>query len=94
MQETLTLLSNGREIACRNPIYRRASKAISMPEGTVEILPATITAETSVVEIDASPFVRTPRGDYSVEPRLMTVGRRLILNGENIPKIAAALDLA
>ena len=93
MHATLTLLSNGREIACRNPIYRRASRATSMPGGVVEILPATITAETSVAEIGVTSLVRTPRGDYSVAPRLLRVGRRLILNGENIPKVAEALDL-
>jgi len=93
MQEILTLLSKGREITCRNPIYRQASKAFSMLDGVVEIIPATITAEVSLDEIDAVPLVRTPCGDYSVAPRLMAVSRRLILNGENIPKIAKALGL-
>jgi hypothetical protein len=94
VQETITLLSKGREVTCRNPIYRRESKAISMPDGVVEVLPATITAETSIDEIDAAPLVRTPRGDYSVAPRLLVVSRRLILDGKNIPKIAEALGLA
>jgi hypothetical protein len=65
-----------------------------MPDGVVEVLPATITAEASFDEIDAMPMVRTPCGDFSVAPRLLTIGRRLILNGQNIPKIAKALGLA
>jgi hypothetical protein len=93
MQGTITILSAGREITGRNPIYRRASQAVSLPDGLVETLPATITAEVSIDEIDAAPVVRTPRGDYSVVPRLLVVGRRLILNGRNIPKIAEVLGL-
>lgn len=93
MLATLTLLSEGREITCRNPIYRHRIAGHARGANATEGRPATITAETSIDAIAPEPKVRTPHGDFAVEPELHIVRRRIVLNGTNIPQIAASLGL-